>query len=177
MKTIRIRKAIAEDASVLTDLSFASKQYWNYPQSYFEPWQQELTISEDYIAHHDVFVFEEQDRVCGYYSLVTLKNDLRVGNILLTSGTWLEHMFVHPERIGTTIGTQLFTHMHQLLESRGVAEVNILADPHARLFYEKMGCEYAGEFPSTIEGRTTPCLVYQTAVRQSSKLREITVNG
>lgn len=37
----------------------------------------------------------------------------------------------------------------------------ILSDPNARKFYEKMGCKYQKEYPSTITNRTTSWLVFK----------------
>ncbi len=44
-----IRQAIPTDSKILTDISFAAKNYWNYPQEYFEIWKEELTITDEYI--------------------------------------------------------------------------------------------------------------------------------
>ena len=56
MQSMKIRRALSEEAAWLTELSFASKAYWQYPQSYFRRWQQELTITAEYIETHDVYV-------------------------------------------------------------------------------------------------------------------------
>lgn len=154
----RIRPAHQDDAPLLTEISFAAKGYWNYPREYFTVWQNELTITPAYIANNDVLVYEDDGVAIGYYSLVELREDLRVAGSVLARGFWLEHMFVEPRRIGKGIGRRLFDHLRRRCRSRGIASLGILADPHARGFYEKMGCEYLREFPSTIKQRTTPHL-------------------
>ncbi|RJQ84641.1 MAG: GNAT family N-acetyltransferase [Desulfobacteraceae bacterium] len=58
--------------------------------------------------------------------------------------------------MGQGIGTKLFDHLRQRCIAKGIKELGILADPNARGFYEKMGCRYQGEHPSTIMNRTTP---------------------
>lgn len=158
MQAMNIRRAKTEEASELTELSFASKAYWNYPQGYYQRWQQELTITADYIETHGVYVCISGHRICGYYSLVELREDLHTAGIVLGAGIWLEHMFVDPEYIGETIGTGMFKHMCRVVEGRGGTIVHLLADPHSRRFYEKMGCSYVEEYPSSIPGRTTPYL-------------------
>ena len=154
-----IRHAETEDAHILTAISFRSKGYWGYPEEFYEIWRGELTITSGYIQANDVFVYEHKGEVMGYYSIVELKNDLYVSGIKLEKGFWLEHMFVDPPHIETGIGTQLFTHLQERCGCRGIERLGILADPNARGFYEKMGCAYQGEYPSTIENRTTPFLV------------------
>ncbi|MBA3028704.1 MAG: hypothetical protein FP816_07830 [Desulfobacteraceae bacterium] len=63
-----IRPAHTDEAEILTQISFASKGYWKYPENYFEIWKNELTISSDYIEKNDVFVFEVDGATIGYYS-------------------------------------------------------------------------------------------------------------
>lgn len=142
----------------MTSISFSSKSYWNYPKEYFEIWSKELTINSDYIDKNDVFFFENNGNIIGYYSIVELKEDIEISGIKIGKGFWLEHMFLEPQSIRKGIGTKLFEHLRERCASRGVYELGILADPNSRGFYEKMGCEYKLEYPSTIENRTTPYL-------------------
>jgi GNAT superfamily N-acetyltransferase len=154
-----IRPAEKEEAQVLTRLSFESKGYWAYPKEYYDVWKPELTITSDYIAKNDVLVFESEGAVIGYYSIVELENDIEVSGIKIDKGHWLEHMFIAPKYIGRGIGRIMFDHLRNRCEIKGIRKLGILADPNARGFYEKMGCDDRGEFPSTIAGRTTPLLV------------------
>ena len=151
-----IRRALESDAAILTALSFASKRYWGYPDSYIDRWAPELTIDEDYIRDNDVFVYQDNQEIVGYYAIVDLREDVVVSGVKLAQGFWLEHMFVAPRHIGRGIGRQLFAHLRQRCRMRGIDVLGILADPHARGFYARMGCEYVGEYPSTIKDRTTP---------------------
>jgi len=160
IEKIMIKRARPEDAHTLTRLSFASKAYWQYPQAYFEIWEKELTISPDYIQKNDVYVYDTNDGILGYYSMVHLSDDIEVAGIAISKGYWLEHMFVAPGNIGNGIGTELFNHMKKQCIVKDIRTVGILADPNARGFYERMGCAYMGEYPSTIEARTTPFLQY-----------------
>jgi len=155
-----IRRAFHDEAQQLTELSIRSKHYWNYPESYYDIWRSELTITPDYIEENDVFVLLYGTTVCGYYSRILLENEIVTDSChVLTTGFWLEHLFVLPDYIGRGFGTRLFRHMCTLCDREQVNIFKILADPHSRGFYEKMGCVYEKEYPSTIEGRTTPLLV------------------
>jgi GNAT superfamily N-acetyltransferase len=153
-----IRPATQDDAAILTRISIASKGHWRYPLEYFEVWKNELTISADYIGKNEVYIYEAGHEIVGYYSIVTLPEDLVVSGITLRKGFWLEHMFIDPPHIGKGIGTKLFRHLRNRCEENGINELGILADPNSRGFYEKMGCRYIGEYPSTINNRTTPYL-------------------
>ncbi|MBM9616859.1 GNAT family N-acetyltransferase [Desulfobulbus rhabdoformis] len=154
-----IRAAEISDAESLTRLSFESKGHWGYPASFFEAWSKELTITHEYINQNDVVVSEVDGTLVGYYSIVELKDNLDFSGIIIKKGFWLEHMFVEPQAIGKGIGRQLFNHLRQKCLKRGIVELGILSDPHAKGFYEKMGCIYLREYPSTIKHRTTPFLV------------------
>ena len=154
-----IRPAEKEDAQILTGLSFESKGFWAYPKEYFDVWKPELTITSDYIEKNDVLVFESEGAIVGYYSIVELENGIEVSVIKIEKGYWLEHMFIAPKYIGRGIGKIMFEHLRKRCEIKGIRQLGILSDPNARGFYEKMGCDYQGEFPSTIAGRTTPLLV------------------
>lgn len=153
-----IRQAKIQDAEILTKISFGSKGYWGYPKEFYDIWSRELTINSDYINNNDVFVFEKYGNIIGYYSIVELKDDIERAGIRISKGFWLEHMFIEPRSIGKGIGTKMFDHLRKRCGSRGINELGILADPNSRRFYEKMGCVYKHEYPSTIKNRTTPYL-------------------
>lgn len=152
------RQADTQDATALTKLSFDSKGYWNYPDSYFDIWADELTVSTAYIENNEVQVYSIEDSIAAYYSIVKLDNDIDIGGVTLNKGDWLEHMFVASQHIGNGIGTKLFNHLKQRCFELGIVELGILADPNAKGFYLKMGCVYVNEYPSTIKNRTTPYL-------------------
>lgn len=162
----KIRSANKEESDVLTEISFSSKRYWKYPEEYYRIWDGELTICPDYIGSNDVWVYEIGPEIIAYYSLVALKEEIKVGGIALECGHWLEHMFVRPSRIGFGLGSELFTHLRNRCIKKKIEKLNILADPNAKGFYEKMGCLYEREFPSTIIGRTTPHLVLSLATAE-----------
>ena len=149
-----IRQAKPEEHETLTQISFAAKKYWNYPQEYFDVWKDELTISEDYVKDNSVFVAEADGEPTAYYSIVEVKQEFRAGKTKVEKGFWLEHMFVMPEYIGKGIGRAMYAHMKEHCRSKLIDKLRIFADPYAKGFYEKMGATYIKERPSSIEGRT-----------------------
>lgn len=154
-----IRPAKLIESNILTKISFKSKGYWKYPPEYFEIWYNELTINPDYIEKNEVYVYEIDGAVVGYYSIVELPEDINVSGIIIGKGFWLEHMFIEPSHIGRGIGSKMFHHLRMRCGEKDVTELGILSDPNSKRFYEKMGCEYIREFPSTIKNRTTPYLM------------------
>jgi GNAT superfamily N-acetyltransferase len=154
-----IRHARSAEAGLLTKISFESKGYWGYPKEYFDIWVNELTINPAYIKKNTVFVLENSGVIIGYYSIVTLDEDIEVSGIKIEKGFWLDHMFISPQHIGKGRGTRMFDHLRKWCNRKGISQLGILADPNSRGFYQKMGCEYVSEFPSTIKNRTTPYLI------------------
>jgi GNAT superfamily N-acetyltransferase len=156
-----IRPAKQDEFKKLTNISFKSKGYWKYPKEYFDIWEKELTVNSGYIKDNEVFVLEEARTIIGYYSIVELKDDVEMFGITINNGHWLDHMFILPEFIGKGMGKKMFKHLLKRCETKRIKELCILADPNSRLFYEKMGCKYQREYPSTIKNRTTPFLKYE----------------
>ncbi len=159
-ETMNIRQARKEEAEALTEISFAAKAYWNYPEEYFILWQNELTISKQYIEDNTVFVFHQENWIAAFASLIILEKPLNVKDISLQPGLWLDHMFVKPDNIEKGIGTALFHHCSAFAFRLGFQKMRILADPNSLGFYLKMNCRYLDDYPSTIQGRTTPYLEY-----------------
>jgi maltose O-acetyltransferase len=150
---ILIRRASPVDAEILTEISFASKRYWNYPESYFEIWQDELTITEHYIQENLVNLVELNGMIVGYYAIVKNDADFWAGNVFVMQGYWLEHIFIRPGYIRKGIGSRLIDHARTVCRGLGIDRLYIFSDPHARGFYERIGASYLREPPSNIEGR------------------------
>lgn len=161
---LTIRAATPGDSSQLTQISFASKNYWGYPGSYFVTWRDELTITPDYIDKNAVYAAEIKQKIVGFYSITHNAQDVRVNNIFVKKGFWLDHMFVLPENIGQGIGTQLCKHVLKICPPLGCTKLLIFVDPNSKGFYEKVGAIYMEEVPSSIEGRTVSFFEWNTAI-------------
>ena len=62
-------------------------------------------------------------------------------------------MIILPAFIGRDIGKQLYVHCLKKCRSDNIMTLNIMADPHAKGFYDKMGATYIDDYPSSITGR------------------------
>ena len=146
---MRIRRASSEDITALTQIAHDAKRYWGYPENWIKHWQEELTISPDYLATNQVFLAEKDDQILGFYALIIRQEKAE-----------LDHLWVAPEYIGSGVGKELFVHAMQSAARRNVSEIEILSDPNAEGFYRKMGAHRIGETVSEIEGqpRTLPTL-------------------
>ena len=146
---MKIRKASTEDAAALTRIAHDAKRHWGYPEHWIEHWQEDLTISSDFISNNQVYVAEREGEIIGFYALVVEER------------AELEHMWVAPEHIGTGVGKELFIHAMQTAAGHNISAIEISADPNAEGFYQRMGARRTGEVSSEIDGqkRTLPRLV------------------
>jgi len=136
-----IRPASANEAPTLTQIAVAAKRYWGYPEHWIKYWESDLTISPEFITDNQVFVVESEGEIRGFYALS-----------LNGEKAELEHMWVKPQYIGTGVGKELFLDAMDRAAAMSVREVEILADPNAAGFYERMGATRIGETDASIDG-------------------------
>jgi GNAT superfamily N-acetyltransferase len=146
---LTLRPASPDEAPALTRIAHDAKRYWGYPENWIQHWQEDLTISSDFVANNHVYVAERENTLMGFYALI-----IREGK------AQLEHMWVAPEHMGAGVGKELFIHAMQSAAGENVSEVEISSDPHAEGFYQKMGAHRIGETISEVDGqpRTLPRL-------------------
>ena len=147
---MKIRNALPEDAGALTKIAHDAKRHWGYPERWIAHWQDDLTISPEFVAANQVYVAESEGNLLGFYALV-----------IKDAKAELDHMWVAPAYIGSGVGKELFLHAMQTAAGQKIDSVEILADPNAAGFYRKMGAHQVGEVTSEIEGqpRTLPRLI------------------
>jgi N-acetylglutamate synthase-like GNAT family acetyltransferase len=121
-KSFRIRKATTEDAAALTTIAHDAKRHWGYPEHWIKHWQNDLTISPDFVTANPVYVAESENKLLGFYALI-IRDDKAE----------LDHLWVAPAHIGTGVGKELFLHAMQNAARRDISEVAILSDPSGRI--------------------------------------------
>ncbi|MEO8435865.1 MAG: GNAT family N-acetyltransferase [Pyrinomonadaceae bacterium] len=156
----RIRKAVATDSEVLTEIAHNAKRYWGYPESWIEHWKADLTITPELISSCEVYVAGSESGLAA--------EEVAPGNCvdgfyaigIRGERAELEHMWVKPECIGTGIGKELFMHAMETAAFLNAAALEISSDPNAEGFYKRMGARRIGEISSEVEGqpRTLPRL-------------------
>ncbi|MBN2805477.1 MAG: GNAT family N-acetyltransferase [Prolixibacteraceae bacterium] len=157
------RNALTNDAERLTEIAFAAKRTWNYPEEYFNIWNDELTITEKYIDDNVVLVAEEDELVVGFVSLVQVPVDKQFGNVKVAAGYWMDHLFVDPNFQHREIGFRLVGVIKQFCRNQGIESLMIFVDPHAIGFYEKVGARFVENSSSSIVGREIP--VYRLDIK------------
>ena len=139
---IQIRRAMPEEAAVLTEIAHAAKRHWGYPENWIEHWQGDLTITRDFISNHEVYVAVTDKEIAGCCALVVKDSQAE-----------LEHMWIRPQYMGAGYGEALFVHVMQRAATLSAPAVELSADPNAEGFYKHMGATRIGEVRSEIEGQ------------------------
>jgi predicted N-acetyltransferase YhbS len=139
--TTFIRRARPDEADALTALARRAKGSWGYPPDWMAAWQDELTITPEYVTVHHVFVAEELEHPSG---MAAIEIAGRIGT--------LEHVWVEPDLQGTGIGRALVQHALQAVGREGCSRVKVASDPGAGAFYQKLGATPAGRFKAPMPG-------------------------
>jgi GNAT superfamily N-acetyltransferase len=149
---MQIVRAEPQDAEALTEIAYAAKRHWGYPERWIESWRDTLTIRAEFIAANVVWCAKEGVRAVGFYVL-TNESD----------GLHLDHLWILPDAMGRGIGRALFEHAVEEARTLGHRILKIEADPNAEGFYARMGARRVGEAVTEIEGqrRELPLLLYE----------------
>ncbi|MBC9795485.1 GNAT family N-acetyltransferase [Sinomicrobium weinanense] len=149
--------ATPEDHELLTRTARTSKQYWGYADHLMKLWQEELTISPDYITRNDVIKIEGTQGFIGFYALVDKEK-----------GHWeVDHFWLLPDYIRKGYGTRIFEHILKHIKEKGGRSVSLASDPHAKGFYDKMGGSVIQREPSKVPGRFLD--VYEFRVKKKDR--------
>lgn len=143
-----IEQAQIEDAPVLTELTFRSKAYWGYSAVQMDFWREELSITPKYMEANHVFKLTEKSEILGYYSHFPIENQ----------GVKLDNLFIEPRHIKKGFGKQLLFDFLERMETLGVQNITLDADPHATTFYRRFGFKIIGQKPSAIPDRYLPVM-------------------
>jgi GNAT superfamily N-acetyltransferase len=109
-------------------------------------------VTPEFIEDSPIYVLEENDRVIGYYALLSKPPDM-----------YLDKLFVEPDRIGTGCGKLLWLHAIATARKTGVSELMLEADPNAAPFYRAMGATWLREEPTSREGWNLQIFRYHIA--------------
>ena len=138
-----IQRATTTQANELTQIAFAAKRHWGYPERWIQIWSPILTITPEFIAHYETYVAILDSVSVGFFAISI--NDERAS---------LEHMWVLPEYMGKGVGAELFRCMLSRCKELGAQMLEIESDPNAQGFYEHMGAIRVGQSASELDGQT-----------------------
>lgn len=140
--------ALPSDHLELTALTKLSKAHWGYGPGQIENWSDVLTITEDFISSNSVYKLSEEGKIFGYYAYI-LDDSISVT---------LDSLFIHPDHIGKGFGKLLMDDFLKRIESEGMKNIFLEADPNATAFYQRYGFIAIDKKLSSIPGRYLPIM-------------------
>lgn len=143
-----IEKAISSDHQILSALTKRSKAYWGYSAVQMQLWDEELTLTPDYIKANAVYKSVGNEQIVGFYAYRSLTATL----------VRLDSLFVLPDAIGSRVGQRLMAHFIQQARSDSFRKVVLDADPNAEGFYARQGFTVVGHKTTAIVGRYMPVM-------------------
>lgn len=145
----QIRAGVGADANKLTEIAHQAKKHWGYPHTLLKLWQEDLTITPQYIDENPVYVAECDRYVVGFVGL-----DMRGVE------AEIDHLWVLPNYMGLGIGRQLVSCALDHCQSRGVERLKVASDPNSAEFYCRLGAVRHGQVDSTPAPRKLPVLQF-----------------
>ncbi|WP_067931140.1 GNAT family N-acetyltransferase [Alicyclobacillus kakegawensis] len=121
---VHIRRAIPEEAPILTSIALESKAVWGYDKEFIEQCREELTLTPEYVRLHEVYVAQQHNQIVGFYGLTVDE-----GRAIL------DYLYMIPASLRQGVGRQLWDDLIKRAKSLGVSVISIDADPHAERFY------------------------------------------
>lgn len=145
---MNIEKAGTNDNEILTAITKKSKAYWGYSEEQLLEWNDNLTISKDYIETNFVFKLIDNSEIVGYYSYIIKEEK----NVLL------DNLFILPEYIGKGLGKYLMEDFLNRMKNEKFEKITLDSEPNAEAFYLKIGFKKIGEFETSIKNRYMPIM-------------------
>ncbi|KAF2337931.1 GNAT family N-acetyltransferase [Flavobacterium ginsenosidimutans] len=145
---MNIQNAKTEDHIRLTEITKKSKAYWGYSDEQMEKWNNNLTITRDYIEENPVFNLIDENQIIGYYSYLRLENNQ----------VKLDNLFILPEYIGKGFGSFLMNDFLERMRNEKCQKIILDSEPNAEQFYQKIGFTKIGEFETSIKNRFMPIM-------------------
>lgn len=125
-----IRPATANEVPYINDLALRSKSSWGYSEEFMEVFKDEMAIDASDCERGSVRIIEESSIILGFYKLSGIPPIAE-----------LDCLFVEPEHKGQGIGTELFNRARSHAAQLGFTALEIVADPNALGFYDRMGAK------------------------------------
>lgn len=145
---MKIKKASINDNETLTEITKKSKAYWGYSEEQILKWNNNLTVSKDYIETNCVFKLVNNNKIVGYYSYIIKEEK----NVIL------DNLFILPEYIGKGLGKYLMTDFLNRMKDEKFKKITLDSEPNAEDFYLKIGFKKIGEFETSIKTRFMPIM-------------------
>lgn len=157
---IVFRPAVEDDFEILNNLVRASKGHWGYSKKFMDGFMEYFHLTPQHLINSTLHVMLTENEIVGVTGFKKNSQDLLE----------LEYFFIHSSQLGKGYGRALWKYTCQLAEKFTESEFILWSDPHAEVFYHKMGCEKIGERESPLlPNRNPPILRYELSLSKTEK--------
>ena len=143
--------AIPDDDQLLTETAMISKKTWGYSDDLMTLWKPDLEVSCEYILKNKVVKVFDRDKFVGFFGLKLIENNQ----------VELDNLWFRPGCINKGYGRLVFQHIVNYLKLNGHKKFELVAEPNAKGFYDKMGGKVTGQFQSKVSGRFLDIYEYE----------------
>ena len=98
-QAMQILRARPDEAATLTEIAFAAKRHWGYPEQWIQSWTQTLTIRPAFILENETYTARLDGHPVGFHAVLREQDRMR-----------LEHLWVLPASMRRGVGRALFAH-------------------------------------------------------------------
>lgn len=134
--------ATPEDAEELSAVAIRSKRHWGYSKEAMELWNQNLTITEDFLKEHTVIKATLEDEIVGFFALEEIQPTTRIAQY------WVDTPYM---RKG--YGSVMYDYLQGYLKSRNVEKVTLVLDPNGIAFFEKKGATILNKIEHKVKNK------------------------
>ena len=145
---LHILRPVAEDFSELTDLCFAAKRHWGYPDYLVDMWKDELTITPRFIRNNDIVKVQTESGKIVAFALI--KEEGYDGIFVI------RHFWILPEFMDHNVGKILLSHLEKAVKEKST--IKVVTDPNMKWFFQQNGYHKVGETKSHPDGLKLPIL-------------------
>lgn len=134
--------ATIDDVEELSAVAIRSKRHWGYSKEAMELWNQNLTITEDFIQTHTVIKATLEDEIVGFFALEEIKPTTRIAQY------WIDTPYM---RKG--YGSVMYDYLKNYLKSKNVEKVTLVMDPNGLAFFEKKGAKILNKIEHKVKNK------------------------
>lgn len=127
----------SNDLPQINDLFVSSKKHWGYKKEVLKNFFDKYLL-KPVDLDMPAYAVWEKGKPIGFMSTLIEEDEL-----------WLDNLFIHPDYFKKGLGTYLFNVAVEIARENGYSSFKLISDPHANLFYEKIGCRLIGEVNSS----------------------------
>lgn len=138
----KFAEATLEDIEELSALAHRSKRHWGYSKEAMELWNQNLTITPEFLDSHTVIKAVLGNEIVGFFALEDIKSTTRIAQY------WIDTPYM---RKG--YGTVMYNYMRSLLRKQNVEKVTLVLDPNGLYFFKNKGARILDKIEHKVKNK------------------------